>query len=86
MLHSAVNSCNSRHIFPEGDIQFRHSEKNGDTGMKIQSIDLFHFSLRRIEDMADGSQDSIFVRVRSDKGWEGYSESDSSPLISLGRI
>ena len=51
--------------------------------MKIQSIDLFYFALPQIHDIADGSQDSFIVRVRSDDGVEGFGESDSSPLVAM---
>lgn len=51
--------------------------------MKIESIDLFYFSLRQIRDIADGSQDCFVVRVRSDTNLEGFGESDSSPLVAM---
>jgi L-alanine-DL-glutamate epimerase-like enolase superfamily enzyme len=51
--------------------------------MKIASIDLFYFRLPEIRDIADGSQDSFIVRVRSDTGLEGFGESDSSPLVAM---
>ena len=51
--------------------------------MKIESIDLFYFALPEVRDIADGSQDSFIVRVRSDTGLEGYGESDASPVVSL---
>ena len=51
--------------------------------MKIESIDLFYFALPDVCDIADGSQDSFIVRIRSDTGLEGYGESDSSPLVAF---
>lgn len=51
--------------------------------MKIESIDLFYFALPKVRDIADGSQDSFVVRVRSDTGLEGFGESDSSPLVAF---
>ena len=51
--------------------------------MNIESIDLFYFALPQIKDIADGSQDSFVVRVRSDTGLEGFGESDSSPLVAF---
>lgn len=51
--------------------------------MKIESVDLFYFSLPIIEDKADGSQDSFLVRIRADNGLEGFGESDSSPLVAF---
>jgi L-alanine-DL-glutamate epimerase-like enolase superfamily enzyme len=51
--------------------------------MKIAEIDLFYFALPEVRDIADGSQDSFLVRVRSDDGHEGFGESDASPLTSM---
>lgn len=51
--------------------------------MKIEAIDLFYVALPEIKRAADGTQDSLLVRVRADNGLYGWGESDSSPLVSL---
>ena len=51
--------------------------------MKIEAIDLFYVALPEIKATADGTQDSLLVRVRADNGLYGWGESDSSPLVSL---
>jgi L-alanine-DL-glutamate epimerase-like enolase superfamily enzyme len=51
--------------------------------MKITAVDLFYLKMPRIELIADGTQDTFLVRVRSDSGLEGWGESDASPLVSF---
>ncbi|MBH65728.1 MAG: mandelate racemase [Chloroflexi bacterium] len=51
--------------------------------MKIEAIDLFYVALPKIERSADGTQDSLVVRVRTDNGLEGWGECDASPLVSM---
>ena len=51
--------------------------------MKIETIDLFYVALPKITRTADGTQDSLVVRVRTDNGLEGWGECDASPLVSL---
>ena len=51
--------------------------------MKIEAIDLFYIALPVIERAADGTQDSLVVRVRTDNGLEGWGECDASPLVSM---
>ncbi|NQW19339.1 MAG: mandelate racemase/muconate lactonizing enzyme family protein [Chloroflexi bacterium] len=51
--------------------------------MKIEAIDLFYISLPKITRTADGTQDSLVVRVRTDNGLEGWGECDASPLVSM---
>ena len=51
--------------------------------MKVEAVDCFYFALPQIADIADGSQDSFIVRIRSDTGLEGYGESDSSPVVAF---
>ena len=51
--------------------------------MKIEAIDLFYVALPEVRRAADGSQDSLLCRVRTDKGLYGWGESDSAPLVSL---
>jgi L-alanine-DL-glutamate epimerase-like enolase superfamily enzyme len=51
--------------------------------VKIEAIDLFYIALPEITQTADGSQDSLVVRIRTDNGLEGWGECDASPLISM---
>ena len=51
--------------------------------MKIEAIDLFYIALPQIKMAADGSQDSLVVRVRTDNGLVGWGECDASPLPSI---
>ncbi len=51
--------------------------------MKIEAIDLFYVALPDITRTADGTQDSLVVRVRTDNGLEGWGECDASPLVSM---
>ncbi len=51
--------------------------------MKILSIDPFYLRMPEITSAADGTQDTLVVRVRSDDGLEGWGECDASPLVSL---
>ncbi len=46
-------------------------------------IDLFYVALPKITRTADGTQDSLVVRIRTDNGLEGWGECDSSPLVSM---
>ena len=51
--------------------------------MKIEVIDLFYVALPKITRTADGTQDSLVVRIRTDNGLEGWGECDASPLVSM---
>ncbi len=51
--------------------------------MKIEAIDLFYVALPKITRTADGTQDSLVVRIQTDNGLEGWGECDASPLVSL---
>jgi L-alanine-DL-glutamate epimerase-like enolase superfamily enzyme len=51
--------------------------------MKIISVDPFYLKMPVITDAADGTQDTILVRVRTDNGLEGWGECDASPLVSI---
>lgn len=50
--------------------------------MKIDSVDFFYLSMPEILDIADGSQDSLLVRIRAG-GFEGWGECEASPLTSI---
>ncbi|MBI1925745.1 mandelate racemase/muconate lactonizing enzyme family protein [Candidatus Poribacteria bacterium] len=51
--------------------------------MKITAVHPFYLKMPHITDAADGTQDTILVRVRTDAGIEGWGECDASPLVSL---
>ena len=51
--------------------------------MKITAVDPFYLRMPDITTAADGTQDTLLVRVRTDTGLEGWGECDASPLVSL---
>ncbi|HEV8291861.1 MAG TPA: mandelate racemase/muconate lactonizing enzyme family protein [Tepidisphaeraceae bacterium] len=51
--------------------------------MKITSVDPIYLKMPSITTAADGTQDTLLVRVRTDEGIEGWGECDASPLVSL---
>ncbi|MBI3857106.1 MAG: mandelate racemase/muconate lactonizing enzyme family protein [Planctomycetes bacterium] len=51
--------------------------------MKISAIDPIYLRMPEITTAADGTQDTLVVRIRTDKGLEGWGECDASPLVSL---
>lgn len=51
--------------------------------MKIEAIDLFYVALPTITRTADGTQDTLVVRIRTDNGLVGWGECDASPLVSM---
>jgi L-alanine-DL-glutamate epimerase-like enolase superfamily enzyme len=50
--------------------------------MKIEAVDLFYLALPDIQDIGDGSQDALLVRVAAG-GYTGWGECEASPLVSL---
>ena len=51
--------------------------------MKITAVDPFYLRMPDITTAADGTQDTLLVRIRTDMGLEGWGECDASPLVSL---
>ena len=51
--------------------------------MKIIAVDPFYLKMPQITDAADGTQDTLVVRIRTDEGITGWGECDASPLVSL---
>lgn len=51
--------------------------------MRISEVDVFYLAVPDIAPIADGTQDTFLVRLRTDTGLEGWGESDASPLVSL---
>ncbi|GAA2341439.1 mandelate racemase/muconate lactonizing enzyme family protein [Dactylosporangium salmoneum] len=52
---------------------------------KIDSVDLYYLSMPTVENVADGSQDVLLVRVRA-ADWEGWGECEASPLVSIASL
>lgn len=50
--------------------------------MKIDSVDFFYLALPEIQNIGDGSQDSLLVRVTAD-GHIGWGECEAAPLVSI---
>ena len=51
--------------------------------MRIMAVDPFYLKMPQITDAADGTQDTLVVRVQTDEGITGWGECDASPLVSL---
>ena len=51
--------------------------------MIITAVDAFPLALPEITSAADGTQDTLLVRVETDAGITGWGECDSSPLVCL---
>ena len=51
--------------------------------MRIVSVDPIYLKMPSITTAADGTQDTLLVRIRTDDGTEGWGECDASPLVSL---
>ena len=51
--------------------------------MKIISVDPFYLRMPNISTAADGTQDTLLIRIRTDSGLEGWGECDASPLVSI---
>ncbi|WP_255808492.1 mandelate racemase/muconate lactonizing enzyme family protein [Leucobacter aridicollis] len=52
-------------------------------GVQINAVDFFYAAMPEVTLDADGSQDALLVRVRSDSGLEGWGECEASPLVSI---
>lgn len=53
--------------------------------MKIEAIDFFYLSMPQVEDIADGSQDALLVRVRAGD-YTGWGECEASPLVTIASL
>jgi L-alanine-DL-glutamate epimerase-like enolase superfamily enzyme len=51
--------------------------------MRVVSIDPIYLKMPAVTTAADGTQDTLLVRVGTDEGIEGWGECDASPLVSL---
>ncbi len=53
--------------------------------MKIESVDFFYLSMPHIEDIGDGSQDALLVRVTAGE-YTGWGECEASPLVTIAAL
>jgi L-alanine-DL-glutamate epimerase-like enolase superfamily enzyme len=53
--------------------------------MKIESLEFFYVAMPQIEDIGDGSQDTLLVRVRAG-GHTGWGECEASPLTTIAAM
>ena len=51
--------------------------------MKITAVDPFYFRMPNVTTAADGTQDTLLIRIQTDTGLQGWGECDASPLVSL---
>lgn len=51
--------------------------------VRITSFDPFYLRMPQVTSEADGTQDTLLVRIRTDHGLEGWGECDASPIVSL---
>ena len=51
--------------------------------MKIIAVDPIYLRMPNISTAADGTQDTLLVRIRTDEGIEGWGECDASPLVCI---
>jgi L-alanine-DL-glutamate epimerase-like enolase superfamily enzyme len=54
--------------------------------VKIESVDLFYFSMPEVLDVGDGSQDMLLVRLTAAGGRVGWGECEASPLVSIASL
>jgi L-alanine-DL-glutamate epimerase-like enolase superfamily enzyme len=54
--------------------------------MRITAVESFYLRLPEIEERADGTQDTLVVRVSTDEGITGVGEVDSAPLVAQAVI
>jgi L-alanine-DL-glutamate epimerase-like enolase superfamily enzyme len=52
------------------------------SAMKIEAVDFFYLALPEIQDIGDGSQDALLVRVQAG-GWTGWGECEAAPLPTI---
>jgi L-alanine-DL-glutamate epimerase-like enolase superfamily enzyme len=53
--------------------------------MKIETVDFFYLSMPQIEDIGDGSQDALLVRLTAG-GYTGWGECEASPLVTIAAL
>jgi L-alanine-DL-glutamate epimerase-like enolase superfamily enzyme len=50
--------------------------------MNIEAVDFFYLSIPKVQDIGDGSQDALLVRVAAG-GFVGWGECEASPVVSI---
>ena len=50
--------------------------------MLIEDVRLFYLAMPEIQDIGDGSQDALLIRIESE-GVVGWGECEASPLVSI---
>ena len=53
--------------------------------MNIEAVDFFYLAMPHIEDIGDGSQDTLLVRVAAG-GYVGWGECEASPLVTIAAM
>ncbi len=53
--------------------------------MKIEAVDFFYFAMPQVEDIGDGSQDALLVRVAAG-GYIGWGECEAAPLVTIASM
>ncbi len=53
--------------------------------MRVDAIDAFYLSMPKVEDIADGSQDMLLVKV-SAGDYCGWGECEAAPLVSIASL
>ncbi|MBE2269403.1 MAG: mandelate racemase/muconate lactonizing enzyme family protein [Anaerolinea sp.] len=53
--------------------------------MKIDAVDFFYFAMPTIEDIGDGSQDALLIRVAAG-GYVGWGECEAAPLVTIAAL
>lgn len=53
--------------------------------MKIEAVDFFYFSMPQIEDIGDGSQDALLIRIAGG-GYVGWGECEAAPLVTIASL
>ena len=48
--------------------------------MKITAVDPLYLTMPDVTEAADGTQDTVLIRIRTDAGLEGWGECDASPV------
>lgn len=53
--------------------------------MNIDSVDFFYLSIPQVQNIGDGSQDCLLVRIRAGQ-YTGWGECEASPLVSIANL
>ncbi|MAS37417.1 MAG: mandelate racemase [Anaerolineaceae bacterium] len=53
--------------------------------MNIEAVDFFYLAMPQIDDIGDGSQDALLIRVAAG-GYVGWGECEASPLVTIASM